>query len=762
MGRISKKILKRAMKVAAATTIAATGLAGLHMENEVSAETASTPKSGVKNVIMVIADGAGIPYYSANRYMNDNPETKDMEPTVFDPYFVGLQTTYAHDPDENVTDSASAATAMATGYKTYNAGIGVDENGKSVKTVLEQAKEDGMATGLVATSEITHATPAAYAAHELSRRDMDNIADDYYNEMINGEHKVDVLLGGGLKNFDPAAGRKNEGNLVDKFQKDGYSFVDNKADLLKDDNEQILGLFASGGLPKAIDRTDSIPSLEDMSKAAIDRLSKDEDGFFLMVEASQIDWAGHDNDIVAAMSEMDEYAKTFEYIMDWAEEDGETLVIATADHSTGGLSMGAGPGYNFHVDPIKAFKKSPDFIAAEIAGGADVEATLKKHIDLDLSPEEIQSVKDAKGGSAIDAAVEKIADNRSMAGWTTGGHTGEEVPVLAYGPRSEEVFGMIDNTKHAEVIFDILADNQDVNVTKLIGSDRVETAVKVSNELYPVGFAKDKADKTVVLATGENFADALSAGPLAAKHGNAPILLNRGKNLDPAVTAELERLGAEKVVILGGTAAISADIHTALKDDYTVTRISGDTRFETNEKINKELGSVEGVFVTSGHNFADALAAAPIASANNWAIVLTDKDAMDTSTFAYLKGKDVVVTGGTAAVSNSVYNKIKTESKSIKRISGDDRYETLASLNTEFASAMESHTLVVTTGLDFPDALTASALSVNTKAPLILVGQDMDSSVNQFIETYKKENNVTEAIIVGGSVDESKLESITK
>ncbi len=461
---LKKQLAKKVLPVAAATSLAVTSLVGINASEK--AEAASKPASGVKNVIMIIADGTGVPYYSANRYMLDNPNTVEMEPTVFDPYFVGLQTTYADDPKQNVTDSASAATAMASGVKTYNNGIGVDAAGKPVKTVLEQAKEDGMATGLVATSEVTHATPAAYAAHDESRRNMDAIANDFYDEMINGEHKVDVILGGGLKNFDPAAGRKvDDRNLVDLFKKDGYSFVSTKAELAADKNEQVLGLFANGGLDKAIDRSEEVPSLVDMSKAAIDRLSKDEDGFFLMVEASQIDWAGHDNDLIAAMSEMSEYADTFEYIMDWAKKDGETLVIATADHSTGGLSIGAGPGYNFYVDPIKAFKRTPDFMAAEIAKGADVKETLKKYIDLELSPEEIQSVVDAKAkladdSYAVDNAIEKIADNRAMAGWTTGGHTGEEVPVLAYGPQSEKLRGLIDNTYHAKLIFDILDQNK--------------------------------------------------------------------------------------------------------------------------------------------------------------------------------------------------------------------------------------------------------------------------------------------------------------
>lgn len=264
----------------------------------------------------MIGDGMGVSYTSAYRYLKDNPNTKFVERTEFDKYLVGQQMTYPEDPAENITDSASAATAMAAGIKTYNAAIAVDNDGSEVKTVLEAAKAAGKATGLVATSEITHATPAAFGAHDEHRKNMNAIANDYYDELINGEHKVDVLLGGGTDLFI-----REDRNLVEEFKKDGYSYVTNCNELLKDQNEQVLGLFAARGLPKMIDRTEDIPSLEEMTKSAIKRLSKDKDGFFLMVEGSQIDWAGHDNDIVSAMSEMEDFERAFKAAIEFAKKD---------------------------------------------------------------------------------------------------------------------------------------------------------------------------------------------------------------------------------------------------------------------------------------------------------------------------------------------------------------------------------------------------------------------------------------------------------
>jgi alkaline phosphatase len=449
-----KKFSEKLLPVAVLSMVAFGSLTSGSM----STAEAKTSKKGpeVKNVIFLIGDGMGVSYTSAYRYLKDDPSTKVAERTAFDPYAVGTQMTYPEDTDQSVTDSASAATAMAAGIKTYNNAISVDNDGSEVKTILEAAKEKGKSTGIVATSEITHATPAAYGAHDEYRKNMDAIAEDYFDETIKGNHKIDVMLGGGMTNFV-----REDRNIANEFIKDGYSYVKNKKQLEKNNNEQVIGLFADGGLPKMIDRPDSTPSLEDMTKQAINRLKSDKDGFFLMVEGSQIDWAGHDNDIVAAMSEMEDFEKAFQAAIDYAKKDKHTLVVATADHSTGGFSVAANGDYNWNPEPIKAAERTPDFMAAEIANGKDVEATLKKYINQDklaLTPKEIQSVKDAvvNGQTAIDNAIEKIFDIRSNTGWTTGGHTGEDVPVYAYGPGRENFIGTIDNTDNAKILYDLL------------------------------------------------------------------------------------------------------------------------------------------------------------------------------------------------------------------------------------------------------------------------------------------------------------------
>lgn len=465
----TKKVLPFVLASAVAFTAGATSIPSAeaqapgHSQGKAPAHSQGKAKQQekVKNVIFLIGDGMGTSYTSAYRYMQDDAGTKFAEGTAFDSYLVGQQMTYPEDPAQNVTDSASAATAMSAGIKTYNNAIAVDNDESEVKTVLEAAKEKGKSTGLVATSEITHATPASFGAHDIARKNMNAIADDYYDELINGQHKVDVLLGGGTDLFE-----REDRNLTKEFQKDGYSYVTDRESLLNDDDEQVLGLFAPGGLPKMIDRDESVPSLEEMTSSAIDRLSEDKDGFFLMVEGSQVDWAGHDNDIVGAMSEMQDFEKAFTAAIEFAKKDKNTLVIATADHSTGGFSIGADGIYNWFGEPIKAAKRTPDFMAQQIMEGADVEETLAKFIDLELTDAEIGTVKKAaetKKLTEIDNAIEGIFNERTHTGWTTGGHTGEDVPVYAFGPSSGQFAGQLDNTDHAKIIFDLLKAKVEIN-----------------------------------------------------------------------------------------------------------------------------------------------------------------------------------------------------------------------------------------------------------------------------------------------------------
>lgn len=425
-----------------------------------------------KNVIFLIGDGMGPSFNTAYRYYADNPKTKEMDKTAFDNYLKGTMRVHNDDDKENITDSAAAGTALSTGKKTFNGAIGVDNNKQAQKTVLEQAKESGKSTGLVSTAEITDATPAAYAAHVDDRDKKDEIAKQFYNDKINGQHKVDVLLGGGSKYFG-----KENGNLDKKFKKDGYDIVSNKNELANSKSDQVLGLFAEENMPLQIDAPKKNPMLDDMQQSALNKLEKNNNGFFLMVEGASIDKTAHANDVTGVMSEMDGFNKAFENAMSYAENRDDTLVIATADHSTGGMTIGSGEEYKWNPDAIHKMNKSGAHMTEQIAEGKDVEKVIKNGYGFDVKSKQIDKIKDEadklkdvkdkakneddpkieKQQGKLQDAIQKPINDKSRTGWTTYGHTGEDVNTYAYGPGSDFLEGNVDNTDQPKNLFDFFS-----------------------------------------------------------------------------------------------------------------------------------------------------------------------------------------------------------------------------------------------------------------------------------------------------------------
>ena len=282
----------------------------------------------IKNVIFIIADGTGISQLYTSQLAQAGKDGLLHLQTM---PVTGFSKTYSK--DNLITDSAAGATAFSCGLKTDNGMIAHLPDGKSCKTILELAEDKGMSTGVVATSTITHATPASYASHVDSRSKQDEIAAQYLDA------GMEVILGGGLEYFVPQSEsfskRKDDRNLVAEFETRGYDFVDNLADLNTSESDQILGLFYDSGM----DSEDRTPTLQEMTDKAITVLSTNDDGFFLMVEGSQIDWAGHANDVQYELREMADFDAAVKTVLDFAVQDGETLVVLTADHETGGMTI---------------------------------------------------------------------------------------------------------------------------------------------------------------------------------------------------------------------------------------------------------------------------------------------------------------------------------------------------------------------------------------------------------------------------------------
>ena len=275
------------------------------------------------NVIFCIGDGMGFEKVkAASMYAHGKTGTLSFEAFPYQ----GEVTT--HSADSLITDSAAAATAMATGSKVNNGVIStaLPGDGKELYTLLEYFKDQGKSTGLVSTTFITHATPAAFGAHEPKRGNLAEIAEDYLNQT-----RPNVLLGGG-------------GNGIAEAEAEaaGYTVVTNRDELLSleaEKIERVSGQFGDTNLPYELDGLGDLPHLSEMTATALKILTKNPTGFFLMIEGGRIDHAGHSNDIERNVYETLEFSRTVQVAFDWAKGREDTLIIVTADHETGGLKV---------------------------------------------------------------------------------------------------------------------------------------------------------------------------------------------------------------------------------------------------------------------------------------------------------------------------------------------------------------------------------------------------------------------------------------
>ncbi|MYL20985.1 alkaline phosphatase [Halobacillus litoralis] len=399
---------------------------------------AGPPQEKVENVIYMIPDGFNTDYATSYRWYKG-------EDAIWDKHLKGLHKTYSD--DSRVTDSAAAGTAMATGVKTNNGTVGLDDEGNEVETILEASEDKGKSTGLVATSTITHATPAAFASHVESRDNQPEIA----RHMLDND--VDVMLGGGRDFFLPQSegGEQQEENLLEQAEEAGYKDVETRDGLLEageidvEEGEKLLGLFAVGPLNPEMERENTEqPSLSEMTEQAINVLDKDQDGFFLMVEGSQIDWAGHDNDPTWAFKDTEAFEKAVEQAIAFAEKDGNTLVVIAGDHETGGMTAGSNGEYDTKPELVKDVTATGAAMAEELnENRSNVKEVLESHTPFDLTEEDVEKIQESEEPKF---AINQFVSDKALIGWTSTGHTGVDIPVYAYGPQSEAFSGIIDNT----------------------------------------------------------------------------------------------------------------------------------------------------------------------------------------------------------------------------------------------------------------------------------------------------------------------------
>jgi alkaline phosphatase len=423
----------------------------------------------VKNVIVLIPDGCSASIQTLSRWYQN-------EPLMLDEMVVGAQETYM--ANSVVTGSAAAATAFASGWKTTARFIGVapreedmlsnqnpndyPEPYSPLATILEGAKLQGKSVGLVATSRITHATPAGYAAHIQDR--------GWDNEIM--EHLVyqnlDVAFGGGKRHLLPSPeGRRADGeDLIQVLLDRGYEFVETRDEMMALSQGPVWGMFADSHMEADIDRAEfapTQPSLAEMTEKALEILSQNRKGFFVMIEGSQVDWAGHANDPIYMVTDMLAFDEAVKVAVNFAKKNPQTLVIAFPDHNTGALSLGntlsdwsyTSLQIEDMIDPLMEMEITSTGVARKIedASGGVTKANVISQIDqwwgLTISDEHAQEILDLESVVGLSYAIgQVVSDNYTYFGWTTHGHSGEDVPIWAYG--RQKPAGLLDNTELAE------------------------------------------------------------------------------------------------------------------------------------------------------------------------------------------------------------------------------------------------------------------------------------------------------------------------
>ena len=420
----------------------------------VAAETKPDAQPRARNVIVLIVDGCGAEAYTLARWFQGGPLAADAIRTGAVKTFIA---------DSVVADSAPAGSAYATGVRTCDNFISVGPKKETLSvlptppeelryrplaTVLEGARLLGKSTGIVVTCRVTHATPAAFMAHVPDRQEENDIMEQVVHQ------NVDVVFGGGLGHLLPksAGGKRADGkNLAGVLTRRGYRIVKTRQELAACDRARVFGLFAASHMAAEIDRQEfapSEPTLEEMTRKAVELLSKNPKGFFLMVEGSQVDWAAHANDPAHLLSDLLMFDRAVAAALEFARQDGHTLVIVTSDHSTGGLSIGnyatsktysqmkledlLGPLRNMKLSAPAMWKKLGDDKTPE-----NVRRVVKRYWGLEITGDDarqILAVAEKEKGSPHNAFGRVLCATHTVLGWSSHGHTGGDVPLGAFGP----------------------------------------------------------------------------------------------------------------------------------------------------------------------------------------------------------------------------------------------------------------------------------------------------------------------------------------
>ncbi|TMA11147.1 MAG: hypothetical protein E6J89_08595 [Deltaproteobacteria bacterium] len=457
--------------------IAGVALLGAAVQSERKA--ASVPPPSPKYIFIFLSDGAGITHMEITRMYSRiiHNEGLNVVDKIMKQGSIGLMTTHA--ANSLSTDSAAAATALASGCKAKIGAIGSCEDGTIPKTVLEIAKENGMRIGLITNSTLYDASPAAFAGHVPDRTLYGPIVDQYL------KLEPDLLMGGGRDEFlprsQPGSRRKDDSDMIGAFVKRGYVYVADKNELARARGAKVLGLFSLGEISFEIDRHGTNePSVSDMTRAAIRRLEEgNRSGFVLFIEDEHVDSAAHLLDIASLIQEYREFDRAvgvgYEFYLRHPEE---TLILVTSDHEIGGLGFTQALEELSVVNRKRIAATEQDFKkiqsikislkkAAEILGpnptAEAVDQLMRDHFNGFIMAPDLKNMLLNKQVVARNLYTNPVVNclglmiaNNIQAYWGTTAHTNQPVFVAALGVGSERFRGYQDNTDFAKHLFALL------------------------------------------------------------------------------------------------------------------------------------------------------------------------------------------------------------------------------------------------------------------------------------------------------------------
>jgi alkaline phosphatase len=414
-----------------------------------------------KNIILLIGDGMGPTQFGAAWLYSNRVLGKELR--MVEVMKDGRTAYLVNDTaDAVVTESAAAAAQIATGTKVTARALSMAADGKTpLKTILEIAKDKGMATGLVTTSGITDATPGAFAAHVAHRSDETSVA---AQEL---QHGVDVLMGGRMQFFLPeaSAGKRKDGrNLLDEARAAGYAVAGTADELKQASGGKILGLFNMGNMAYEIDRAQTLePRLAEMTAKTLQVLSRSPKGFFAMIEGGRIDHAAHRNDAAATIRDTLAFDEAVGVALEFARRNPDTLLIVTADHETAGMALighskDSKEYIGIDLKAIQKVRKSFELILEELGKNptpAKIRELVKEYVGVEITEDEAKMVA-SDTIRKLDPANYSYATLHSLGfvlrpylrvGWGSQTHTASPLYAFGTGPGSERVKGLLHNTE---------------------------------------------------------------------------------------------------------------------------------------------------------------------------------------------------------------------------------------------------------------------------------------------------------------------------